>query len=133
MSRRASTPAGSFRVSTSLEPDNSRTRRSWWSLWADVVSVKVLVWIASVGRDADLTPQAHIYFFDRYRRLADYHRARGHSAKVEEYEAKADEHYRAGGGDGPPYAAAMAMPRPRRLVRIDAVGRDRGDGPDEAA
>ncbi len=132
MWRHVSTPAVSCRVSTSLER-KSEPALSWWSLWSDVVSVKALVWIASVGRDADLTPQAHIYFFDRYRRLAEYHRARRHAAKVEKFERIAEEHYRAGGGDGPPFAAAMAMPRPRRLVRTDAVGGHRFDGPDDAA
>jgi hypothetical protein len=105
-----------------------------FSLSVDVLSAKILVWIASVGRDAALTPEAHIYFFDRYRRLAQYHRARGHVAKARRFQARADEHYRAGGGgDGPPYAAAMAMPRPSRFIRTDAVSRSRMDGPDDAA
>src|SRR6266850_1094732 len=43
----------------------------------DLMTAKVLVWIASVGRDVDLTREAHIYFFNRYQRLADYHRRRG--------------------------------------------------------
>jgi hypothetical protein len=37
-----------------------------------------------------------------------------------------------GGDDGPPYAAAMAMPRPRGPVVVDAVGRH-VTGPDDAA
>ena len=32
----------------------------------DLMTAKVLVWMASVGRDADLTAEAHVYFFDRY-------------------------------------------------------------------
>lgn len=103
-------------------------------LSVDLLTAKVLVWIASVGRDAELTPEAHIYFFDRYRRLAQYHRARGRVGKAKRFQAKAEEHYRAGGGDdGPPYAAAMAMPRPNRFVRTDAVSRSEIDGPDDAA
>jgi hypothetical protein len=47
--------------------------------------------------------------------------------------ARADEHYKAGGDGGPPYAAAMAMPRPRRFVYTDAVSHTRLDGPDDAA
>jgi hypothetical protein len=31
------------------------------SLSVDLLSAKALVWIASVGRDAELTPEAHIY------------------------------------------------------------------------
>jgi hypothetical protein len=106
---------------------------SWWSLEADVLSARVLVWMASWGREAELTPEAHIYFFDRYHRLAEWHRARGRLGKATQLQAKADEHYRAGGVDGPPYAAAMAMPRPRRFVTIDAVSTQRPGGPNGAA
>ena len=104
------------------------------SLSVDLLSAKLLVWIARVGRDAELTPEAHAYFFDRYYRLAQYHRARGRIGKAKQFQARADEHYRAGGGgDRPPYAAAMAMPRPNRFVRTNAVSRSRIDGPDDAA
>jgi hypothetical protein len=104
------------------------------SLSVDLLSAKALVWIASVGRDAELTPEAHIYFFDRYRRLAQYHRARGRVAKAKRFQAKAYEHHRAGGGtDGPPYAAAMAMPRSSQFIRTDAVSQSRIDGSDDAA
>ncbi|HJR60888.1 MAG TPA: hypothetical protein VJ813_15870 [Vicinamibacterales bacterium] len=107
---------------------------SWFSLSVDLLSARVLVWIASVGRDCELTPEAHVYFFDRYRRLAQYHRSRGRIDKARRFQAKADVHYRAGGGgDGPPYAAAMAMPRPSRFTRTDAVSRNRLGGPDDAA
>ena len=105
-----------------------------FSLSVDLLSARVLVWIASVGRDAELTPDAHKYFFDRYRRLAQYHRARGRVERAKRFQTKSDEHYRAGGGgDGPPYAAALAMPRPNRFIRTDAVSRSRIDGPDDAA
>ena len=106
---------------------------SFWPLLLDLLSAKALVWVARVGRDADLTPEAHIYFFDRYRRLAEYHRAHGRLAKAKRLRARAHEHYQAGGGDGPPYAAALAMPRPRRFIHTDAVSRSRLDGPDDAA
>lgn len=99
----------------------------------DLASAKVLVWIASVGRDAELTAEAHIYFFDRYQKLADYHRQRGHVARAHKLQEKADEHYRLGGGDGPPYAAAMGMPRPRHWFITDAVSRHHVEGPDDAA
>jgi hypothetical protein len=99
----------------------------------DLASAKILVWVASVGRDAALTPEAHLYFFDRYQKLADYHRRRGHIARAERLQEKADEHYRLGGGDGPPYAAAMAMLRPRHWFTTDAVSRGGLEGPDDAA
>ncbi len=99
----------------------------------DLITAKVLVWAVSVGRDADLTSEAHIYFFDRYQRLAEHHRLRGHGARAARLQAKADEHYRLGGGDGPPYAAAMGMPRPTHWVATEAVGRHHLKGPDDAA
>lgn len=106
---------------------------SRWKLLIDLLSARALVWIASVGRDAELTPEAHRYFFDRYRRLADCHRARGRSARAKRLQAKADEHYRPGGDDGPPYAAALALPRAGRLIRTNAVSGRRHDGSDDAA
>jgi hypothetical protein len=99
----------------------------------DVASARVLVWFASVGRDADLSPEAHLYFVDRYQRLGDCFRRRGNEARAREMEAKADEHSRLGGWDGPPYAAAMSMPRPKRWFTTDAVSRHRLGGPRDAA
>ncbi len=101
---------------------------SIWSLQADLLSARVLVWIARVGRDAELTPEAHAYFCDRYHRLADCHRHRHRLDAAARAEAKAREHCQ---DDGPPFAAAMAMPRPARWVRTWAVS-DQND-PDDAA
>jgi hypothetical protein len=109
-----------------------RQPRPYWRIALDLVSAKVLVWIASVGRDVDLTPGAHIYFFDRYSELAEYHRCRGRAERAKRIDALAKQHYRSSGGDGP-YAAAMAMPRPRRFVRTNAVSRTNFSDPDDAA
>jgi len=106
---------------------------SWLWLSADVLSARVLVWVVSAGREAELTPEAHLFFFDRYQRLAQYHRVRGRVGRAQVLQAKADEHYHAGAGDGPPYAAAMAMPRPPRFIRTDAVSRHRPSDYDDAA
>jgi hypothetical protein len=104
------------------------------ALSLDLWSARTLVWIARVGRDAELTREAHRYFCDRYCRLAQIHRAQGRIGKAQRFQTKADEHYRAGGRDDePPYAAAMAMPRPRRFVHTDAVGKTSMEGPDDAA
>jgi hypothetical protein len=97
------------------------------------MSARVLVWLASFGRDAELTREAHVFFFDRYQRLADFHRRHGHQAACRRLQAKADEHYRAGGGTDPPYAAAMAMPRPPRWIVTNAVAGRRPNDPDAAA
>ena len=104
---------------------------SRWSLSLDLLSAKVLVWVAKAGRDAELTPEAHLYFCDRYNRLAQLYRARGGSSKARRLQAKAREHY--SGDDGPPYAAAMAMSRPTRLINTNAVGKSPLDGPPDAA
>jgi hypothetical protein len=104
-----------------------------WSVRFDLLSVKLLVWTVSIGRDAELTPATHLYFSNCYQQLANHHRLRGHTSKASRLYAKASEHYRAGGGSDPPFAAAMAMPRPRQWIVTDAVGRDRVDGPDDAA
>lgn len=101
---------------------------SFWALKADILSARVLVWIASVGRDAELTPQAHAYFCDRYRRLAGYYRRHNRPRAAAQAEAEAREHCQE---EGPPFAAAMAMPKPTRWVKTWAVsGRD---DPDDAA
>ena len=102
-------------------------------LTADLLSAKLLVWIASAGRSAELTLDAHLYFADRYTRLARVHRAAGHAGRANGLERKARAHLDSAGLDGPPFAAAMAMPRPRRFVMTDAVGRTWLDGPDDAA
>ena len=115
-----------------MKPQTST--ESLWALRLDLLSAKALVWIASMGRDADLTPEAHLYLFDLYCRLAELYRTRGRTAKAMRLQAKAAAHYRAGGGgEGPPYAAAMAMLRPRRFILTDAVSKHRPEGPDDAA
>lgn len=111
----------------------SITADSAWSLRLDLLSARLLVWFASFGRDVELTPETHIYFFDRYRRLATHHRTHGRADKARRLDAKAKEHYRPGGGDEPPYAAAMAMPRPRQWVVTNAVSHTHLDDPDDVA
>ena len=106
---------------------------SGWALTLDIVWAKVLVWVASFGQQADLTPEAHLYFADRYRRLADYHRSRGRAMRAKQLLMRAVEHLKASGDEDPPFAAAMAMPRPRQWLRTDAVSRARLDSPDDAA
>jgi hypothetical protein len=61
---------------------------SRWSLSLDILSARALVWIARRGRAAELTPEAHLYFFDRYRRLADLYRARGRIRKAIHFQSK---------------------------------------------
>jgi hypothetical protein len=108
-------------------------RESITRLRADLVTARILVWVARAGRDVELTREAHLYFFDRYRRLSEYHRRHGHEARARRLQAKADEHAPSGGSTGPPYAAAMGMPCPRAWLVTEAVSRRPGEGPDDAA
>lgn len=111
----------------------SQTAQSYPLLLLDLIAAKLLVWIASVGRDAELTPDAHLFFADRYHRIAAYHRRRGCMPKAERFEQRATEHLDSADFDGPPFAAAMAMPRPKRLVFTNAVSRVRRPPSDDAA
>jgi hypothetical protein len=102
-----------------------------WALRLDLASANVLAWVARRGRNAELTPETRYYIADRYRRLADHHRRRGHHTRARRLYAKAKSFYDSGGG--PPYAAAMAMPRPARWIRTDAVSSASLSDPDDAA
>lgn len=106
---------------------------SRWLLTADLCSARALAWVATRGPDAELTADAHLFFYDRYRRLAEWHRAHGHVARARMLFEKAHDHLNAAGGDPPPFAAAMAMPRPTRWVSTDAMSRVHLGGPPDAA
>lgn len=104
---------------------------SWWRLSSDLIIARALVWISLVGRDADLTADAHLYFADRYTRLANIHERHGRLGRARRLREKADYHLGASGFTGPPYAAAMGMPRPRQMTVTNAISGH--DGPDAAA
>ena len=89
-------------------------------LVVDLLSMRLLVW--AVGRDGELL-DSHLFFFDRYSDLADYHRARGRTAKADRLAAIAEAHYQAAPGDDEPplKTAAMAMPVPRPWISTNAV------------
>ena len=104
--------------------------QSLWSLRLDLFFARVLVWLLSVGREVELAPEAHAWLCVRYHRLADHYRLRGRVRAARRAEARADEHC---DNDGPPYAAAMAMPRPKRFFVTNAVGKPSRQPPDDAA
>jgi hypothetical protein len=88
-------------------------------LLLDVLSMKLFVW--ALGRDGELL-DSHLFFFDRYSDLADYHRQRGRIAKADRLAAIAEAYFQAAPGDDePPKAAAIAMPVPRPMTRTNAV------------
>jgi len=90
----------------------------------DIWSMKLLVWL--LGRDGELL-DSHLFFFDRYSDLADYHRARGRTLKAERFAAIAEAHFDAApdDDDDPLEAAAMAMPIPRPRLNTNAVSTTR--------
>src|SRR5437867_286770 len=88
-------------------------------LLIDIWSMKLLVWI--LGRNGELL-DSHLFFFDRYSDLADYHRLKGRTAKADRLAAIAEAYFRAApDDDDPPKAAAMAMPVPRPRLNTNAV------------
>jgi len=81
-----------------------------------------------------LQADVHLYLWDRYSRLAAYYQRRGNRRKASRLHAKAAAHFKGSGHTGPPFAAAMAMPRPRPPFFTQATGRQRDDrSPDDVA
>jgi len=84
----------------------------------DIASMKIFVW--ALGRNGELL-DSHLFFFDRYSDLADYHRRQGRTAKADRLAALAEAYFQAAPDDEPPEAAAMAMPAPRPPMNTNAV------------
>src|SRR2546428_3079731 len=93
-------------------------------LMVDVFSIKIFVWM--FGQNGELL-DAHLFFFDRYSDLADYHRQKGRITKADRLAAIAEAHFQAAPDDDEPpeKAAAMAMPVPRLRTSTNAVSTTR--------
>jgi hypothetical protein len=90
-------------------------------LLVDIWSMKLFVWM--LGQNGELL-DSHLFFFDRYSDLADYHGSKGRTAKAERLAAIAEAHYQAAPDDDEPESAAMAtVPRPP--VNTNAVSTTR--------
>jgi hypothetical protein len=88
-------------------------------LLLDIVSMKIFVWM--LGHDGELL-DSHLFFFDRFSDLADYHRQQERITKADRLAAIAETYFQAAPGDDePPEAAAMAMPAPRPMTSTNAV------------
>jgi hypothetical protein len=88
-------------------------------LLLDVVSMKTFVWM--FGHDGELL-DSHLFFFDRYSDLADYHRQQGRLARADRLAAIAEAYFQAAPDDDePPEAAAMAMRVRRPMTSTNAV------------
>jgi len=89
------------------------------SLVVDLLSMKLFVWL--LGTNGDLL-DSHLFFYDRYSLLADWHRANGRDARAARFDAIAETHFQAApDDDGPDDAAAMAMPIPQAPIVTSAV------------
>ena len=97
----------------------------------DIVLMRVFVWVLGQLFSWAVDPNggildSHLFLYDRYSDLAEYHRLRGRTAKAEMFAAIADAYYEAApDDDDEPEAAAMAMPVPRRPIRTNAVSTTR--------
>jgi len=103
---------------------------SMWSyarLVVDITSMRMFVWMFAWAADeSGSVLDSHLFFYDRYSELADYHRAHGRMARAERLSCIAEAYYRAAPDDDePPEGAAMAMPVPRPTVNTNAVSTSR--------
>jgi len=119
---------GSLEPGPAAHPDDRP-----WGLRGDLLVTNALLWVATARRSGEPKPEVHLYLYDRYRRLAEYYARRGQRKKAARLHDKAEAHYRRSGRPGPPFAAAMAMPRPRSPFFTWAVGNREPRGPDDAA
>jgi hypothetical protein len=105
-----------------------------WGLRGDLIITNAILWLVGAGRVGEPKPEVHLYLYDRYSRLSDHYDRRGNMKKALRLRAKAEAHYNRSGHTGPPFAAAMAMARPRSPFFTWAVTKDRdSQGPDDAA
>ena len=106
------------------------------SIWShalivlDIVSAKVFVWVLGQLFAWAVDPNggilhSHLFFFDRYSDLAEYHRLKGRTARADRFAAIAEAYYQAAPDDDEPEAAAMAMPVPRPPINTNAVSTTR--------
>jgi hypothetical protein len=98
----------------------------------DICVAQLLLVVAKAGKPGEPNSDVCFYLGDRYLRLAEKHQQRGASRKSRRLRAKAEKYL--GPLQGPPYAAAMAMPVPKRPTFTAAIGwRPRKGPPDDAA
>jgi hypothetical protein len=93
-----------------------------WRLHLGLMHARFMIWLGSVGRDAAIMPEAHLYLASRYDLLAHHYVLRRRYLRARRFARLAADHYRAGGWDGPP-PVGRAMPRPARWASVNAVGR----------
>ena len=87
-------------------------------LVVDLLSMKLFVWL--LGTNGELL-DSHLFFYDRYSLLADFHRTHGRDEKADRFTAIAESHFRAAPDDDGPEEAAMAMAIPQPPTFTKAV------------
>jgi hypothetical protein len=107
------------------------------SIWSharivgDIVSMKVFVWVLGKLFTWAVDPNggildSHLFFYDRYSDLTEYHCLGGRVDKADRLAAIAEAYYQAApDDDDEPEAAAMAMPVPRPPIKTNAVSTSR--------
>jgi hypothetical protein len=83
-----------------------------WRLRFDIVVVAGFARMVCLGREGRLSPELHMFLYDRYWRLGKWHEARGRARRAQALKSRALHHWEETGYDGPPFAAALAMPVP---------------------
>lgn len=84
-----------------------------------------------VSRNPAINPNggifdSHLFFYDRYSDLADYHRLQGRISKADRLAAIGEGYYQAApDDDDEPEAAALAMSAPRLRINTNAVSATR--------
>jgi hypothetical protein len=97
----------------------------------DIVSMKAFVWVFGQLFNWAVDPNggildSHLFFYDRYSDLAEYHRLRSRIARADRLAAIAEAYYQAApDDDDEPKVAAMAMPVPRPPINTNAVSTTR--------
>lgn len=107
---------------------------SWALIVVDIMSMKGFVRVLAYLFDCAVDPNggildSHLFFYDRYSDLAEYHRLKGRTAKADRLAAIAEAYYQAAPDDDEPEAAAMAMPVPRPRINTNAVSTIRVPNP----
>jgi hypothetical protein len=108
---------------------SASTTLSPWRLRCEIVFVAGLARLVFIGREVQLSPDFHMFLYDRYWRLAKWHEARGRARRSQALKARALRHWEETGSDGPPFAAALAMPVPLPPIFTWAVAGRQQEAP----
>ena len=93
-----------------------------WAIYGDLLAAWVLLRVAPAAAER-LSTEDHRFLAERYAQLAARWRRIGWRSHADALAIKAERHIDAAGGDDLPPAVAVAMPRPRPAVSVDARGR----------